>query len=82
LKIELLVKWSRRWMEAERDLNQSKTGRIAAIEAHRTRLKKWEDLVSELREGGSEAGADLALDTLAFERLEAETWLAQAKAEP
>jgi hypothetical protein len=68
LKIELLVRWSRRWMDAERDLNRSKSGRIVAIEA--------------LREGGFTAGNDLAVDTLPFERPEAEAWPAQAKAGP
>jgi hypothetical protein len=81
LKLEQLVNWSRRWMETERDTSSKRADQIAALDAHRKRLKKQEDLYSELLEGGSGQGVELAVDTLKFHRLEAEYWLAKAKAE-
>jgi hypothetical protein len=81
LNLEQLVGWSRRWMEAERDASGSKTVQVAALEAHRKRLKKWEDTYSELARGESSGEWSHAVDLLTFHRLEAEYWLAKAKDE-
>ena len=81
MKVEQLIAWSRRWMEAERDSSGKKGDQTAALDAHRKRLKKWEDLYSELLEGGSVQGSWVAVDPLKFHRLEAEYWIAKAKDE-
>src|SRR3954451_2138544 len=43
MNVEQLVTWSRRWMEAERDMSGKKADQVGAVESHRKRLKKWED---------------------------------------
>lgn len=81
LKLEQLIAWSRRWMEAERDASGKKADHVAAIDAHRKRLKKWEDICSEVAEGDSSGASSRDVDLLKFHRLEAEYWLAKAKDE-
>jgi hypothetical protein len=71
--------WSRRWMEAEGEASGTKDGRVAAVEAHLERMKKWEKGVeADRRVGGVFSPGDLA--AAEFYRLEAEAWLAKEKA--
>lgn len=44
-KAEEFYRWSRRWMEAERDRATSKDERIAAIEAHLERMREQEQAI-------------------------------------
>jgi hypothetical protein len=78
--MERLVTWSRRWMEAELDASDREADKIAAIEGHVKRLKKWEDEFAPVAQG-EPAASRLMLDTLRYHRLEGEYWLAKAKAE-
>src|SRR5262245_46076345 len=39
--LEQVAIWSRRWMEAERDSNDGRANRIAALEGHIKRLKTY-----------------------------------------
>jgi hypothetical protein len=78
--LEQLTLWSRRWMEAERDLAQDKAGRGAALSAHIQRLKKQEKICEELLRDSTFGLTQLCLDDLRYHRLEAEYGLAKEKA--
>lgn len=45
---EKVYRWSRRWMEAERDLASTKAERMAALQGHIDRMKKLEVEVSTI----------------------------------
>jgi hypothetical protein len=75
---EQLYLWSRRWMDAERDLATKEADRFAAVEGHFDRMKKWEEFTREAVRKGFAAPIDLTAQE--FYRLEAEQWLARAKA--
>ncbi|HTU17942.1 MAG TPA: RNA polymerase sigma factor [Gemmataceae bacterium] len=75
-KPEEVHKWSVRWLQAQRDLSPKKDDEIAVLEAHlkrMTELQKWVKdrklLMSPIQE-----------DEVEWYRLEAELWLAEAKA--
>jgi hypothetical protein len=73
---EDVYRWSRRWMEAERDLTTTKAERVAALQGHSQRMKKLEEEVQAYARG------TIPFQQLAatkFYRAEAETWLAEAK---
>ena len=72
-----LCHWSRRWLEAERDLGETKEARIAAVQGHLERMKTMDVLVKQLFEQKLVTPVDVAAQ--AFFRLEAERDLAQAK---
>ncbi len=74
-----LALWSSRWMEASRDLDGSKAGRIAALEAHLARLTHWDQLSSEVIEGSSGKMTTRSQATIKYDRLQAEFWLAEEK---
>jgi hypothetical protein len=74
---ERLYLWSRRWMEAERELATKAEEKVAAVEAHLDRMKTREAFVRKMIEKGFASPVDLAAQE--FYRLEAEQWLAQLK---
>jgi hypothetical protein len=70
--------WSVRWLQAERDLGQTKAEQVAALEAHLKRMQFWKDLLDRgVKEGQTAAYEPRAAE---FFCLEAEDWLAEAKA--
>ena len=69
--------WSRRWLEAERQLASDAGADRAAVAGHLDRMKKLEEVARQLRDVGR--GSFLDVDAAAFYRAEAETWVAQAK---
>jgi hypothetical protein len=76
---EKLYLWSRRWMEAEREVGTERAERVATVEKHLERMKKWEQMVEAARRQGlTFTEGDVA--AAQFYRLEAEAWLAQEKA--
>ena len=77
--VDNLALWSRRWMEAERDMDAGKAARLAALDGHIKRLKTWEDLFERIVQGQQSGEAQQSLDTLKFHRLEADYWLAKEK---
>jgi hypothetical protein len=77
LDAEGLYRWSRRWLEAERELREKKEGRVAAAQAHLDRMKKLEALMRGWRDSKFFTDTDVA--AVEFYRLEAERWLARAK---
>jgi hypothetical protein len=76
---DYLRQWSRRWMKAEQEMAADKVGSIAAAEAHLGRMKKVESMTHALANAGLSAAPDVVAAVEYF-RLEAEDWLAQAKA--
>jgi hypothetical protein len=69
--------WSRRWLEAERQLAGDGDTYRAAVAEHLDRMKKLEEAARQLFEAGRGSALDVA--GAAFYRAEAETWVAQAK---
>jgi hypothetical protein len=71
--------WSVRWMQAERDLSQTKAERIAAVEGHLKRMQFWKELLdAKVKEGEAPKYTASAGE---FFHLEAEDWLTAARAE-
>jgi hypothetical protein len=79
--IDRLSSWSRKWAEAEQDAADTKGKRVAAVQSHVDRMKKWEGVVKDLVGGGAGRAAAIDADLLEFDRLEAEAWLMRTKAE-
>jgi hypothetical protein len=77
--LEFFHDWSVRWLQAERDLDQKKAGQIAALEGHLNRMLVWNDLMGGLVKQGQVSRIDAS--TAEFFRLEAEDWLAAARAD-
>jgi hypothetical protein len=71
-------RWSCRWLEAERDVSDKKADRVAALEAHRDRMKALREIALARYKAGQASQAD-ALGA-GFYVAEAELWLARAKA--
>lgn len=89
-RAERFIRWSLRWMEAERDRAAAKDGRIAAIQGHLDRIRQLEEWTPKgdererlLRESGGEVvrGHIDFGDAVIFARMEAESLLSRAKAE-
>jgi hypothetical protein len=76
LDSDALYLWSRRWMEAQREVASSKAERTAAAEAHLERMRKWEKLVVGAKgAGGFYSPTDVA--AAEYYRLDAEALLGQ-----
>ena len=75
---EYAYRWSRRWLESERALDSAKEKRAAAATAHLERMRKLEALLENLAKGSRASKLELA--PVKFYRIEAEQWLAEAKA--
>jgi hypothetical protein len=74
---EDVYRWSRRWMEAERDLARGRSARAAALRRHFERMKELEGEVQMYARG------TIPFQPLAatrYYRAEAERWLAEEKA--
>lgn len=74
---EFLALWSRRWLEAQRELATSKDQQIAALEAHLGRLRNLEKFAKRLSATGQGRQTDAVVAE--YHRLEAEQWLSQVK---
>jgi hypothetical protein len=78
-EIEYYHDWSVRWLQAERDLSQTKREQIIALEGHLKRMQIWKERVDDsVKEGTAPRYLASAAE---FFCLEAEDWLAAAKAE-
>src|SRR5262249_13149055 len=73
--------WSVRWMQAERDLSRTKAEDIAALEGHLKRMQGWKESVDEQVKGDRPVAPRYWVPWAEFFQLEAEDWLAAAKAE-
>lgn len=74
---EYLYWWSRRWMEAQRELAEGKAEQIAAVQGHAERMRELERVVQNLQR--AKVGTLDEKTAAEFYRLEAEIWLQQAK---
>jgi hypothetical protein len=75
--VEFPYRWSRRWLEAERELTDGKAEQIAACKAHLERMREMERIERELRR--SRLNPVNELTAAEFYRTEAEIWLVQAQ---
>jgi hypothetical protein len=74
---ESIYLWSRRWLEAEQAAAADKAGRLAALQAHLERMKKWETIKTEALKQG--LAPKYEVPQARFYRLEAESWLAETQ---
>jgi hypothetical protein len=70
--------WSLRWLEADRDVDDSHNGQVAAAKAHLERMKKLDALVRKLLTDKVVSATDVT--AVEYFRLEAERLLAVAEA--
>jgi hypothetical protein len=76
---ELVYRWSKRWLRAERELGQRPADQVAACAAHLERMIELERLVRRL-ESTRQVTID-AVSSVEYYRAEADLWLEQARAE-
>lgn len=74
-----LYVWSRRWLDAERALTKTDAEELAALRAHRERMKKLMMKVRALYATGSKGGEAERFFASKYYLAEADTWLAAAK---
>ena len=74
---DLVYRWSRRLLEAQREASVDKAGQVAACEDHLTRIKKLEAKIRKIRRIGF--GDSLDVVEVDYFRKEAEFWVGQAK---
>jgi hypothetical protein len=74
--VEHYYRWSVRWMQAERELGETRAARLAAYEAHGKRMKFWKERRAMEREEGYTTAAQVA--AAEFFLLEADEWVIAA----
>lgn len=74
--IEHYYRWSVRWMQAERDLGQTRNARLAAFEEHLKRMQFWKERRALEREEGYVTAAEAS--AAEFFLVEAQDWLVAA----
>jgi hypothetical protein len=78
LDFENLCLWSRRWMDAQRDISDEKSNQLEAIDAHLNRVRDLEKIARQWVQVN--AITTFECSAVEFHRLEAEHWLAQTRA--
>jgi len=73
----LVYAWSRLVLESQRELSDEKANHVAALEEHRERMERLENLVKKVRRLGF--GRSIDVGAVNYYRLEAEYWMARAK---
>jgi RNA polymerase sigma factor (sigma-70 family) len=76
-KPEDVYNWSIRWLQAQRDMSPKHEDQVAALEAH---LKRMTELKEKVKQLARDLLLGITVDEAEWYRLEAELWLAQAKA--
>jgi len=71
--------WSRRWMDAQQALSETRAERMAAIETHLARMREFEVIAKRLHEAREIGIQDVM--ACSFYVAEAELWLAEARQE-
>ncbi len=71
--------WSRRWLEAERALAQTDEEEIAALRAHRERMRRLFLLINAFYTAGTRGGETPKFFATKYYLAEADVWLAAAK---
>jgi hypothetical protein len=75
--VEFPYRWSRRWLEAEREMSDGKADQVAACKSHLERMREMERIERELRR--SRLNPVNEFTAAEFYRVEAEIWLTQAQ---
>jgi hypothetical protein len=75
--VEFPYRWSRRWLEAERELTNGKAEQVGVCKAHLERMREMERIERELRR--SRLNPVNELTAAEYYRVEAEIWLVQAQ---
>jgi hypothetical protein len=75
--VEFPYRWSRRWLEAEREMSDGKADQLAACKSHLERMREMERIERELRR--SRLNPVNEFTAAEFYRVEAEIWLTQAQ---
>jgi hypothetical protein len=77
--VERLYRWSRRILDAERAVAKTREARTEGLKGHLARMADLESKATRFLKVGGAIHADV--DAARFFRLEAEIWVAEAKAE-
>ena len=75
---ELLYRWSKRWLDAEREVHAQPAEQVAALKGHYDRMVDLERIIRKVSQAGQ--GTVNELSAAEFYRTEAELWLLEAKA--
>lgn len=79
--LEQRIAWSRRWMDSQLDLSDSRQACADAIRDHINRLEKWLAPMRELARGGAASGVSQShVDLLEYAILEAKAALLKESA--
>jgi RNA polymerase sigma factor (sigma-70 family) len=78
---DALLDTSKRWLEAEKEVNDTRDGRLKALRAHLERVTEAEALVRERVQAGAKNSGPADMAKAEFYRYEAEIWLRKAEAE-
>jgi hypothetical protein len=78
IEVASVYVWSHFVLQAQFDLSDRKADQIAALEAHLDRMKRLETLIKKVRRLGF--GQSIEVGAAEYYRLEAEYWIAHAKA--
>lgn len=71
-----MINWSRRWLEAEWDLAESREGRVRAVRDHVARLERWVEPMRKMAIGGARTGVSQSeVDLIQYYVLEAKARL-------
>lgn len=76
---EVLYRWSKRWLKAERQLGVEPARQIAAFKAHLQRMRDLERIINNLQRSRQTTVDEVS--AVEFYRAEAELWLLQARQE-
>jgi hypothetical protein len=78
IDIDHVVRWSRNWLDAERDLSARKEDHLVAHQAHLKRMKALQEQVRTVLKAG--LGSPTDASAMDYYLAEAELWLAMEKA--
>jgi hypothetical protein len=76
---EVVYRWSKRWLKAERELSNRQEDQVAACAAHLERMIELERIVQRLQ-SSRQTTVDV-LNAVEYYRIEAAEWLALARKE-
>jgi hypothetical protein len=76
--LEVMHRWSLRWLEAEVELSEKKADQVKAAEDHLARMSKWEKLVQKMHKTAKSVST-VEVAATEFYRRDAEKRLRQIK---
>jgi hypothetical protein len=78
---ELVYRWSKRWLRAERELSSRQGDQVVACQAHVKRMQDLERLIRRVQGAGPGLTTIDEVSAAAYYRVEAEMWLLEARQE-